>query len=76
MDLEGGCCALTAAKARSKPAGERFVLVVPASHGLAKRKKVHLSEVSGQNFVMYERAHSPGLHDLILGILRDAGIVQ
>jgi DNA-binding transcriptional LysR family regulator len=54
---------------------EQFVLVVPASHALAKRKKLHLSEVSGQNFVMYERAYAPGFHDLILGILRDAGIV-
>src|SRR6266481_2950591 len=54
---------------------EPFVLVVPASHKLAKRKRVRLSEVSGQNFVMYERAHAPGFHDLIFGMLRDAGIV-
>jgi DNA-binding transcriptional LysR family regulator len=54
---------------------ERFVLVVPASHKLAKRKRVRLSEVSGQNFVMYERTYAPGFHDLIFGILRDAAIV-
>jgi DNA-binding transcriptional LysR family regulator len=54
---------------------ERFVLVVPASHKLAKRKKVRLSDVSGQDFVMYARTYAPGFHDLILGILRDAGIV-
>lgn len=35
---------------------ERFVLVVPASHKLAKRKTVRLSEVAGQNFVSYERS--------------------
>jgi len=51
---------------------EPFVLVVPTSHKLAKRKRVRLSEVSGQNFVMYERAHAPGFHDLICGMLRDA----
>ena len=54
---------------------EPFVLVVPASHPLAKRKKVRLSEVSGQDFVMYDRTHAPGFHDQVFGILRDAGIV-
>jgi DNA-binding transcriptional LysR family regulator len=54
---------------------ERFVLVVPTSHKLAKRKRVRLSEVSGQNFVMYERTYAPGFHDLIFGMLRDARIV-
>jgi len=36
---------------------------------------VRLSEVSGQDFVMYERTHASGFHDLIFGMLRDAGIV-
>ncbi len=54
---------------------ERFVLVVPASHKLATRKRVRLSEVSGQNFVLYERTYAPGFHDLIFGMLRDARIV-
>ena len=54
---------------------EPFVLVVPASHPLAERKKVRLSEVSGQDFVMYDRMHAPGFHDLVFGILRNAGIV-
>jgi DNA-binding transcriptional LysR family regulator len=54
---------------------EPFVLVVPSSHKLAKRKRVRLREVAGQDFVMYERTCAPGFHDLILGILRDAGIV-
>src|SRR6266436_2570474 len=54
---------------------ERFVLVVPASHKLATRKRVRLSEVSGQNFVLYERTYAPEFHDLIFGMLRDARIV-
>jgi DNA-binding transcriptional LysR family regulator len=54
---------------------EAFVLVVPASHKLAKRKRVRLTEVSDEDFVMYERTYAPGFHDLILGILRDARIV-
>src|SRR5271170_3079339 len=54
---------------------EPFVLVVPSSHKLAKRKKVRLREVAGENFVMYERTWAPGFHDLIFGMLRDAGII-
>jgi DNA-binding transcriptional LysR family regulator len=54
---------------------EPFVLVVPSSHKLAKRKRVRLREVSGEDFVMYERTYAPGFHDLIFGILRDARIV-
>src|SRR5882724_684310 len=54
---------------------EPFVLVVPASHKLAKRKRLRLSEVSSEDFVMYERAYAPGFHDLIFGMLRDARVV-
>jgi len=54
---------------------EPFVLVVPSSHKLAKRKRVWLREVAGQDFVMYERTYALGFHDLMVGILRDAGIV-
>jgi DNA-binding transcriptional LysR family regulator len=54
---------------------EPLVLVVPSSHKLAKRKAVRLRELAGQEFVMYERTYAPGFHDLIFGMLRDAGIV-
>jgi DNA-binding transcriptional LysR family regulator len=54
---------------------EPFVLVVPSSHKLARRESVRLREVSGEDFVMYERAYAPGFHDLIFGMLRDAGII-
>ena len=54
---------------------EPFVLVVPSSHKLAKRKRVRLREVAGEDFVMYERTYAPGFHDLMFGILRDARIV-
>jgi len=54
---------------------EPFVLLVPSSHKLAKRKRVRLREVVGEDFVMYERTWAPGFHDLMFGILRDAGIV-
>jgi DNA-binding transcriptional LysR family regulator len=45
------------------------------THKLARRKKVALHELSGQEFVMYERSYAPGFHDLIFGMLRDAGVV-
>ena len=54
---------------------EPFLLVVPASHPLGTRKKVRLSEVAGQDFVMYDRKHAPGFHDQVFGMLRNAGIV-
>jgi DNA-binding transcriptional LysR family regulator len=47
---------------------EPFVLVVPSSHKLAKRKRVRLGEVSGENFVMYEHSYAPGFHDLIFAM--------
>jgi DNA-binding transcriptional LysR family regulator len=53
---------------------EPFVLVVPSFHELAKRKRVRLRELAGQDFVAYERAYAPGFHDLIFGFLHDAGI--
>jgi DNA-binding transcriptional LysR family regulator len=54
---------------------EPFVVVLPRSHVLAKRKKVRLRELLGQDFVMYERAYAPGFHDLLFGMLGDAGVV-
>jgi DNA-binding transcriptional LysR family regulator len=54
---------------------EPFMLVVPSSHKLAKRKRVRLREAAGQDFVMYERTYAPGFHDLIFGMLRDAGLI-
>jgi DNA-binding transcriptional LysR family regulator len=54
---------------------ESFVLVVPSSHKLAKRKRVRLDKVSGENFVMNERSYAPGFYDLIFGMLRDARVV-
>jgi DNA-binding transcriptional LysR family regulator len=53
---------------------EPFVLVLPSSHKLAKRKTVRLREVAGQDFVMYERTYAPGFHDVMYGIFRDARI--
>src|SRR5271155_1459412 len=42
---------------------ERFVLVVPSSHKLAKRKRVRLREVAGGAIRRDERNYGPGVHD-------------
>lgn len=54
---------------------ERFVLVVPSTHRLATTTQVRLKDLADEDFVMYERRHAPGFHDLLLSMLRDAGIV-
>src|ERR1700719_3449886 len=51
---------------------ESFVLAVPSNHKLAKRKRVRLRELAGEDFVMYDRTHAPGFHDLVFGMLRNA----
>jgi DNA-binding transcriptional LysR family regulator len=54
---------------------EPFVFVVPASHRLADKKRVHIREVAAEEFVMYERTAAPDCHDLFFGMMRDAGVV-
>jgi DNA-binding transcriptional LysR family regulator len=54
---------------------EPFVFVVPASHRLADKEKVHIREVAAEEFVMCERTVAPDCHGLIFGMLRDAGVV-
>lgn len=54
---------------------EAFVLAVPAAHPFAAKKKVKLAETSAEDFLMYERKMAPGFHDLILAMLRGAGVV-
>lgn len=52
---------------------EQFVIVVPASHALSKKSSVRLSETAHETYVLYERAHAPGFHDLVLGTLNRGG---
>jgi DNA-binding transcriptional LysR family regulator len=54
---------------------EEFVLVVPAAHALAKKSAVRLREIGDETFVLYDRAHAPGFHDFVLGILNRAGAI-
>jgi DNA-binding transcriptional LysR family regulator len=54
---------------------EPFVFVVPASHRLAGEENVQIREVAAEEFVMYDRTAAPDCHDLIFGMMRDAGVV-
>jgi DNA-binding transcriptional LysR family regulator len=60
---------------RNESVYDEFAVGAAPAFWLAKRKRVRLGEVSGQNFVMYERTYAPGFHDLVFGMLRDASIV-
>jgi DNA-binding transcriptional LysR family regulator len=54
---------------------ENFVLVVPASHPLARKPGVRLREAANETFVLYDRPHAPGFHDFVLGIITQAGVI-
>jgi DNA-binding transcriptional LysR family regulator len=56
---------------------EPFVMVVPSSHRLARKSAVRLRETANETYVLYvyERAHAPGFHDLVLGILNRARVI-
>src|ERR1700739_3264594 len=54
---------------------EPFVAIVPSWHSLAAKKEIRLRELKGNPFVMYAREHAPGFHDLLTGVLSDAGVI-
>jgi DNA-binding transcriptional LysR family regulator len=54
---------------------EPFVAILPSWHSLSAKKKIRLRELKGNPFVMYAREYAPGFHDLLTGILSDAGVV-
>jgi DNA-binding transcriptional LysR family regulator len=54
---------------------EPFVAVLPSGHSLAAKKEIRLCELKGDPFVLYAREYAPGFHDLLIGILSNAGIV-
>jgi DNA-binding transcriptional LysR family regulator len=54
---------------------EPFVAILPSWHSLSGKKEIRLRELKGNPFVMYAREYAPGFHDLLTGILSDAGVV-
>jgi len=52
---------------------EPMKIVLPATHKLAKKRKVPLATLAEDPFVMLPREASPTLHDVIIGACREAG---
>jgi len=52
---------------------DHFVLAVPASHPLALRKRVALSQARSESFVMYSPVLVPGLYSVAQSACRRAG---
>jgi DNA-binding transcriptional LysR family regulator len=54
---------------------EPFVAILPSWHSLSAMKEIRLRELKENPFVMYAREYAPGFHDLLTGILSNAGVV-
>jgi DNA-binding transcriptional LysR family regulator len=53
---------------------EPFMLLVPTTHALARRKNLRLADLKRSDFIVYARERAPGFHDFVLGMLQDAGV--
>lgn len=53
---------------------EEFVVVLPRSHRLAKRKFVRLKDVSDEPLIIFDRNFSCGLYDKVLGLYSRQGL--
>jgi DNA-binding transcriptional LysR family regulator len=54
-------------------AEDSLVVVLPARHRLARRKRLRLAELADEPFVFYSRPTGPAVHDTIVGFCRAAG---
>jgi DNA-binding transcriptional LysR family regulator len=52
---------------------EPMKIVLPATHRLAKKRRIALRDLADDPFVMLPREASPTLHDVIVGACREAG---
>src|SRR5579863_828003 len=52
---------------------ERLVMALPESHPLARHRRVELTKLSEDSFVLFPRAIGPGFYDLIVSQCRRAG---
>jgi DNA-binding transcriptional LysR family regulator len=52
---------------------ERMVVAMPMGHRLDTFDEVPVTELANEDWVLFQRALSPGLHDFIYGICRRAG---
>jgi DNA-binding transcriptional LysR family regulator len=54
---------------------ENFIVAVPAQHHLAHRGSVSLTELAGEDFVLFSQRHSPLFHSRIIAMCERAGFV-
>jgi DNA-binding transcriptional LysR family regulator len=54
-------------------AREQLCLALPKKHRLARLKIVPMKELEGEQVILFPRRVTPGVHDAITGICRDAG---
>jgi LysR family transcriptional regulator, benzoate and cis,cis-muconate-responsive activator of ben and cat genes len=52
---------------------EKFVMALPSNHRLARRKRLPLSALKDEPFVLFPRRVNPGIHDRIFAVCRAAG---
>jgi LysR family transcriptional regulator, benzoate and cis,cis-muconate-responsive activator of ben and cat genes len=53
---------------------EKFLVVLPRGHPLAKRTTIRLKDVIAEPLIVFERRYSSGLHDAILDLYRKQGL--
>ncbi|MBW4696894.1 MAG: LysR family transcriptional regulator [Aphanocapsa lilacina HA4352-LM1] len=54
---------------------EAFLAALPATHPLARRRKVVLSELASEPFILFPREVAPACFDIIYQLCREAGFV-
>ena len=52
---------------------ERFIAVLPASHPLAHQRRIRLSDLAAERFILFPRKLAPGCFDIIMNLCRCAG---
>lgn len=53
---------------------EEFVVVLPRTHHLAKRRFLRLKDIADEPLIVFDRSFSSGLYDKILGLYSRAGM--
>ena len=52
---------------------EEFVVILPKSHRLAKRRALRLKDIADEPLIMFDRTFSSGLYDKVMGLFSRQG---
>jgi DNA-binding transcriptional LysR family regulator len=52
---------------------EEFVVILPKSHRLAKRRSLQLKDIADEPLIIFDRTFSSGLYDKIMGLFSRQG---